>query len=119
MNMAMISQRLMVSQRNLTPTVSSNTSIKKLASALTKRGFKKGDVFALYLPNVPEYPILFFGVIALGGVVTTLNPTFMEKEIGYQLKDSGAKYIITVPAIADKARHAAAEAGIKEVFCNR
>ena len=40
----------------------------------------------------------------------------MEKEIGYQLKNSGAKYILTVPAIAEKARQAAAEAGIKEVF---
>ena len=87
-----------------------------MGSALTKRGFKKGDVFALYLPNVPEYPIVFFGVIALGGIVTTLNPTFTEKEISYQLKDSGAKYIFTIPAIADKAKTAAAENGINEVF---
>ncbi|XP_078349213.1 putative 4-coumarate--CoA ligase 1 [Oculina patagonica] len=93
-----------------------STSIRKLSSALTKRGFKKGDVFALYLPNVPEYPILFFGVIALGGIATTLNPAFTEKEIAYQLKDSGAKYIMTVPAIADKAKQAAAEVGIKQVF---
>jgi len=73
-------------------------------------------VFALYLPNVPEYPIFFFGIIALGGVATTLNPTFTEKEIAYQLKDSGAKYIVTVPAIADKAKQAAAEVGINQVF---
>lgn len=73
-------------------------------------------MFALYLPNVPEYPILFFGVITLGGVATTLNPAFTEKEIAYQLKNSGAKYIITVPAIADKAKQAAAEVGIKQVF---
>lgn len=92
------------------------TSVKNFASALAKRGFKKGDVFALYLPNVPEYPILFFGIIALGGVATTLNPTFTEKEIAYQLKDSGAKYIVTVPAIAVKAKQAAAEAGINCVF---
>ena len=70
----------------------------------------------MYLPNVPEYPIIFFGVIALGGVVTTLNPTFEEKEISYQLKDSGAKYIMTIPAIADKAKKAATEAGINNVF---
>ena len=93
-----------------------STSVRKLGSALTKRGFKKGDVFALYLPNVPEYPILFFGVVALGGVVTTLNPAFTEKEIAYQLKDSGAKYIVTVPANAEKAREAASEVGINEVF---
>lgn len=93
-----------------------SSSIKKFASSLAKRGFKKGDVFALYLPNVPEYPIMFFGIIALGGVVTTLNPTFTEKEIAYQLKDCGAKYIMTVPAIADKAKQAAAEVGINCVF---
>jgi len=93
-----------------------SSSIKKFASSLAKRGFKKGDVFALYLPNVPEYPIMFFGIIALGGVVTTLNPTFTEKEIACQLKDCGAKYIMTVPAIADKAKQAAAEVGINCVF---
>lgn len=87
-----------------------------MGSALTKRGFKKGDIFALYLPNVPEFPIVFFGVISLGGIVTTLNPTFAEKEISYQLKDSGAKYILTVPAIADKAKIAAAENGVNDVF---
>lgn len=93
-----------------------STSVKNFASALAKRGFKKGDVFALYLPNIPEYPILFFGIIALGGIATTLNPTFTEKDIAYQLKDSGAKYIMTVPAIADKAKQAAAEVGINQVF---
>lgn len=92
------------------------TSVKNFASALAKRGFKKGDVLALYLPNVPEYPILFFGIIALGGVATTLNPTFTETEIAYQLKDSGAKYIVTVPAIAVKAKQAAAEVGINCVI---
>ena len=59
---------------------------------------------------------MFFGITALGGVATTLNPTFTEKEIAYQLKDSGAKYILTVPAIADKAKQAAEEVGIKQVF---
>lgn len=93
-----------------------STSIEKLGSALTKRGFKKGDVFAMYLPNVPEYPILFFGVIALGGVVTTLNPTLTETESAYQLKDAGAKYIVTVPPNADKAKKAALEVGIRDVF---
>lgn len=92
------------------------TSVKNFASALAKRGFKKGDVLALYLPNVPEYPILFFGIIALGGVATTLNPTFTETEIVYQLKDSGAKYIVTVPAIAVKAKQAAAEVRINCVI---
>ncbi|XP_068691723.1 uncharacterized protein [Montipora foliosa] len=90
--------------------------IEKLGSALTKRGFKKGDVLAVFLPNVPEYPILFFGVIALGGVVTTLNPTLTEMESAYQLKDAGAKYIVTVPPIADKAKKAALEVGIRDVF---
>ena len=49
-------------------------------------------------------------------MVTTLNPTYTEKEIAYQLKDSGAKYIVTIPAIADKARQAASEVGMNNVF---
>ena len=92
------------------------SSIIKMGSALTNRGFKKGDMFALLLPNVPEYPIFFLGVAAVGGVVTTLNPMYSAKEIAFQLKDSGARYLVTTPAIASTAREAATEAAVKEVF---
>ncbi|XP_078674645.1 uncharacterized protein LOC144912788 [Branchiostoma floridae x Branchiostoma belcheri] len=45
-------------------------------SALTRLGFKQHDVFAIYSPNLPEFPIVFFGVIGIGGIVTTVSPWY-------------------------------------------
>ncbi len=44
--------------------------VKRVASALRRRGLEKGDVFAIFSPNVLEYPIAFHAVASLGGVVT-------------------------------------------------
>lgn len=43
---------------------------------LRKLGISKGDVVAMALPNSPEYPIVFFGALALGATVTTINITY-------------------------------------------
>jgi len=41
--------------------------VKRVASALRRRGFRKGDVFAIFSPNLIEYPIAFLAVASLGG----------------------------------------------------
>lgn len=89
---------------------------KKCGSALTRIGFKKGDVFAILLPNMPEYPIIYFGVISIGGTVTTMNPLYTENEIAHQLGDASAKHIITIPLFADKAKQSASKVGIETVY---
>jgi acyl-CoA synthetase (AMP-forming)/AMP-acid ligase II len=85
--------------------------IRRTATALSRRGFKKGDVFAVYSPNLPEYAIVFLGVAMLGGTVTTVNPLYTAGELANQLKDCKAKLLITVPMFLDKAKEAAAAAG--------
>jgi acyl-CoA synthetase (AMP-forming)/AMP-acid ligase II len=88
----------------------------RLAGALAARGMRKGDVFALMLPNVPEFATAFFGVLAAGGVITTLNPLYTADEIAHQLEDSGAKYLLTLPQLFDKAAVAAATQPLREIF---
>src|ERR1044071_6263673 len=66
-------------------------SISRLASGLSKRGFGKGDVFAILSPNLPEYAIAFHGIAAVGGIVCPINPLYMASEITHQLKDAGAR----------------------------
>ena len=51
-------------------------AIKRTATGLAARGFTKGDVFAIYSPNLPEYAVAFFGIAAAGGISTTINPTY-------------------------------------------
>ncbi len=90
-------------------------SISIVAYNLAQRGFKKGDVFGILSPNCPEYAIAFHAIATLGGIVTPINPLYTKHEIAHQLKDSGARFLVTVPACAEKAGDAR-EAGIEELF---
>jgi len=91
-------------------------AIRLVAANLAARGFKKGDTFAIYSPNLPEYAIAFHGVALAGGVVTTANPLYTAGELAHQLQDAKAKYLLTIGMFLDKAKEAAAQAGIEEVF---
>ena len=89
---------------------------RRVAAGLAARGFQKGDVFAIYSPNLPEYATMFYAVASVGGINTTVNPLYTADELANQLRDSRARFLITVPPFLDKAREAAAKAGIEEVF---
>src|SRR6185369_14306830 len=52
----------------------------------------------------------------LGGIVTPINPLYTHHEIEHQLKDSGARFLVTVPGCAEKAGEAAHAAGVEELF---
>ncbi len=71
-------------------------SALKFANYLRSIGIDKGDRVAIMLPNTPQSVISFFGVLFAGGVVVQTNPLYMEREIEYQMKDSGAKAIVTM-----------------------
>lgn len=88
----------------------------KVAGGLVAAGFQKGDVLALLAPNIPEYAILFHAVAIAGGVVTPINPTYTVEEIEYQLRDSGARVLVTISLFLDNAREAAADVGIADIY---
>lgn len=71
----------------------------RFAASLRKMGFKSRDTLAVVLPNVPEFPLVLFGAIEAGCIVTTVNPTFTPDEIRKQLQDSGAVGVVTMPEI--------------------
>jgi acyl-CoA synthetase (AMP-forming)/AMP-acid ligase II len=91
-------------------------AIRLVASSLSKRGFGKGDVFAIYSPNLPEYAVAFHAVILLGGIVTTLNPLYTVDEVAHQLNDAAAKYLLTISAFLENAKAAAARSNVQEIF---
>lgn len=74
------------------------------AKALAARGVKFGDVVAIHMPNSPEYVIAFQAICSLGAIVTTSNPLYTPSELAFQLRDSNAKFAITVPALLDTMR---------------
>ncbi|HST50597.1 MAG TPA: 4-coumarate--CoA ligase family protein [Pyrinomonadaceae bacterium] len=91
-------------------------AIRGAASGLARRGLRKGDVLAILSPNTPEYIVAFHAVASLGGVVTPINPLYTPEEVGKQLKDAGAKYLVTTPRLLEDVRAAANDAGVEESF---
>ncbi len=91
-------------------------SIAIVANNLRERGFKKGEVFGILSPNCPDYAIAFHAVATLGGIVTPINPLYTKNEIAHQLKDAGARFLVTIPMFMEKAREAADVSGIEELY---
>jgi acyl-CoA synthetase (AMP-forming)/AMP-acid ligase II len=81
-------------------------SVRRTAVGLARRGFRKGDVLAVLSPNVPEYAVAFHAVSTLGGVVTPVNPLYTHEEVGKQLKDSGARFLVAAPQLLEKSQGA-------------
>src|SRR5206468_6095885 len=71
---------------------------RRTAAGLAARGFGHGDVLALYSPNVPEFAVTVLGVAMAGGAATTVNPLYTAAELAGQLRDAGARIVLTVPA---------------------
>jgi acyl-CoA synthetase (AMP-forming)/AMP-acid ligase II len=90
--------------------------IRQVAKGLSLRSFGKGDVFALYLPNCPEYAVAFHGVASLGGINTTINPLYTPEELRRQLKDADAKLVLTVPPFLDRVREGIEDTNVEEIF---
>jgi acyl-CoA synthetase (AMP-forming)/AMP-acid ligase II len=91
-------------------------SARAAAAGLAAWGLGKGDVFAHYAPNVPEYAVAFHAVAMLGAVNTPANPMLTANELAAQLRDCRARALVTVPELLEKAISAAAQSGIEEIF---
>ncbi|MCW5934187.1 MAG: AMP-binding protein [Fimbriimonadia bacterium] len=89
---------------------------RRLAAGLAASGFQKGDVFAIYCPNCPEYAVTFHGVALAGGVNTTINPLYTVDELHFQLVDANAKRLLTIPTFLEKALEAVKDTPVETVY---
>jgi acyl-CoA synthetase (AMP-forming)/AMP-acid ligase II len=92
------------------------SAVDAVAAGLAGRGFAKGDPMALYAPNLPEYAIAFGAISAAGGIATTVNPLYTADELAFQLGDSGARYLLTIPPLLERALRAKEQSKVEEVF---
>ena len=75
-----------------------NEAADRFAAALQELGVKKGDRVAIHLPNCPQFPIAYYAVLRVGGIVVPCNPVYIAREMKHQLDDSGAEVIVTLGA---------------------
>ncbi|EGP91201.1 unnamed protein product [Zymoseptoria tritici ST99CH_1A5] len=82
---------------------------KRLAVGLKRAGFKPGDRLLLFSGNTIFFSVVQFATIMAGGIFTGANPTYVAREVAYQLKDSGATFFIVGEANLDAGLAAAKE----------
>ncbi|MFF7856691.1 AMP-binding protein [Streptomyces sp. NPDC007904] len=90
---------------------------RRVAAGLAEAGVRKGDVLALHSPNTIAFPTAFYAATRAGASVTTVHPLATAEEFAKQLKDSAARWIVTVSPLLATARDAAERAGgIEEIL---
>ncbi|MFJ8905160.1 4-coumarate--CoA ligase family protein [Streptomyces sp. NPDC102351] len=90
---------------------------RRVSAGLAEAGVRKGDVLALHSPNTIAFPTAFYAATRAGASVTTVHPLATPEEFAKQLKDSAARWIVTVSPLLDSARRAAELAGgVEEIF---
>jgi len=91
----------------------------QFANALVKLGLKKGDRVAIFLPNIPQFIIAYFGTLKASGVVTAISPLHREREVEYQLLDSGTQIIVTLDTLYPIVENVRGKTPIKHVILTR
>src|ERR1700754_4906545 len=70
-----------------------NGATMHIAGLLRDHGFSPGDRVGIMLPNVPYFPVCYYGVLRAGGIVVPMNVLLKKREVAYYLSDSGAKLL--------------------------
>ncbi|WIY01613.1 long-chain fatty acid--CoA ligase [Amycolatopsis mongoliensis] len=97
-----------------------NRRARQVAELVRARGVRPGDRVVLICPNLPEFPVVYYGLLKAGVVVVPLNPLLKERELEFVFGDSGAVMVFAWEGtehlpVLENARRAAVAAGVREV----
>ena len=84
-----------------------------VAGLLRERGLEPGDRVGVMLPNVPYFPVAYYGALRAGCVVVPMNVLLRRREVKYYLEDSGAKLLFAWGDFEEDAKGGADEAGVE------
>ncbi|WP_328476718.1 long-chain fatty acid--CoA ligase [Streptomyces sp. NBC_00377] len=87
----------------------------RAAALLRAEGVRPGDRVALMLPNVPEFVVLYYGILRAGGIVVPMNPLLKTRESAYHLDDSGAVLLFEWHRAPGEGAQGAAAAGVRHL----
>ena len=89
----------------------------KVAAGLVSLGIEPGDHVALSCPNIPAFPVAYFGILKAGAVVVPLNILLKPREVGYHLRDSDARALIAFEGTPELPMARIARTACDEVSC--
>ncbi|WP_242145662.1 MULTISPECIES: long-chain-fatty-acid--CoA ligase [unclassified Bacillus cereus group] len=96
-----------------------NSKVRQFANFIQKLGVKKGDRVAIMLPNCPQAVIGYYGTLLAGGIVVQTNPLYTERELEYQLHDSGAKVILCMDFVFPKVTSVQSTTKLEHIIVTR
>ena len=88
----------------------------RFAALLMQKGVKKGDRVAVFLPNCPQFHIVFFGILKLGAIHVPVSPLSRAFELSYELNDTDAEVIVALDQLAGVVEQVRAETSLREVI---
>jgi len=88
----------------------------RFALALIASGLRPGDRVGLQLPNLPHYPIAYYGVLKARGIVTQINPLYKGRDFEFILRDSGARFLVTLTRLLDNVRAAMNGSNVEKII---
>ncbi|MEG0473734.1 MAG: long-chain-fatty-acid--CoA ligase [Solibacillus sp.] len=88
----------------------------KFANYLRSLGVEKDDRVAVMLPNCPQAVIAYYGILYAGGIVVQTNPLYTERELQYQMADSGAKVLLVMDILYPRAMKVLKETEIENII---
>jgi long-chain acyl-CoA synthetase len=86
------------------------------ALGLLAKGLLPGDRVALMLPNCPQFVIACYGALRAGATVVPCNPLYVERELEHQLRDSGAKILVTLTLFYKMAKAVQPKVGLEQLI---
>lgn len=93
-----------------------NALTDHMAAALVDMGVKKGDRVGIFMPNLPQFVVAYFGILKAGGVVVAVNPTYPVDEILTPVNDAGIEVMFTLSRFYGKVKEVRAKSKLKKVI---
>jgi len=94
-------------------------AVQQCTRVLHSIGLARGDRIALFLPNCPHFIIAYYAALRLGAVIVPTNPLYTEKELEFQIKDSGAETLVTLDLLYPKVHKVQPSVGLKRIIVGK
>lgn len=93
-----------------------NAITDRIAAALVAMGVKKGDRVGIFMPNTPQFVMVYYGILKAGGAVVATNPLYTPPEIEHQASDAGIEYMFVMTNFYETIKKAQPKTKIKKLI---
>lgn len=93
-----------------------NAQTDAMAAALIEMGVKKGDQVGIFMPNLPQFVIAYYGILKAGAAVVAINPTYPVDEILMPVNDANIEIMFTLSRFYDKVKKAREKSKLKKII---